>query len=172
MNKIIPFFFLKIIARVNTFHRLDLQISSTTSILAMTNHFSAISFSFAFMVGWRFKRRFGSLPISSRSLVLFATFSLCIVQLLFFIARLSDHAPHSFVCYWKIVPTFGAATQADSWVYFAVGTLLWAYQAFDNMDGKQARRTGSSSALGELVTDAAPKSLIQSNPIQSHHHHL
>jgi phosphatidylglycerophosphate synthase len=70
-----------------------------------------------------------------------------------FIAHLSDLAPHSFVCYWKIVPTFGAVTQADSWVYFAVGTLLWAYQAFDNMDGKQARRTGSSSALGELVPD-------------------
>jgi hypothetical protein len=57
----------------------------------------------------------------------------------------------STICYWKIVPTFGTTTSAEPWVYFVVGTLLWAYQAFDNMDGKQARRTGSSSALGELV---------------------
>ena len=41
--------------------------------------------------------------------------------------------------------------EAARWVYFVVGSLLWLYQAFDNMDGKQARRTGSSSALGELV---------------------
>ena len=27
---------------------------------------------------------------------------------------------------------------------------LWLYSTFDNVDGKQARRTGSSSPLGEL----------------------
>lgn len=37
-----------------------------------------------------------------------------------------------------------------SWLYFSLALGLFLYQTFDNVDGKQARRTGSSSALGEL----------------------
>ncbi|XP_028053818.1 choline/ethanolaminephosphotransferase 1-like isoform X9 [Camellia sinensis] len=36
------------------------------------------------------------------------------------------------------------------WVLFAHGLLLFLYQTFDAVDGKQARRTSSSSPLGEL----------------------
>ena len=36
------------------------------------------------------------------------------------------------------------------WVYLLTGVCVFTYQTFDNMDGKQARRTGSSSALGML----------------------
>ncbi|KAB1223396.1 Choline/ethanolaminephosphotransferase 1 [Morella rubra] len=36
------------------------------------------------------------------------------------------------------------------WVHFAHGLLLFLYQTFDAVDGKQARRTSSSSPLGEL----------------------
>ncbi|XP_056845852.1 choline/ethanolaminephosphotransferase 2 isoform X1 [Raphanus sativus] len=36
------------------------------------------------------------------------------------------------------------------WVHFAHGLLLFLYQTFDGLDGKQARRTNSSSPLGEL----------------------
>ncbi|KAK4784139.1 hypothetical protein SAY86_018507 [Trapa natans] len=36
------------------------------------------------------------------------------------------------------------------WVHFAHGFLLFLYQTFDAVDGKQARRTSSSSPLGEL----------------------
>ncbi|XAR65354.1 Ethanolaminephosphotransferase [Bertholletia excelsa] len=36
------------------------------------------------------------------------------------------------------------------WVHFAHGFLLFLYQTFDAVDGKQARRTNSSSPLGEL----------------------
>ncbi|ONH90990.1 hypothetical protein PRUPE_8G087200 [Prunus persica] len=36
------------------------------------------------------------------------------------------------------------------WVNFAHGLLLFLYQTFDAVDGKQARRTDSSSPLGEL----------------------
>lgn len=39
---------------------------------------------------------------------------------------------------------------APSWVYFSFAFGLWAYSTMDNIDGKQARRTGSSSPLGEL----------------------
>lgn len=33
---------------------------------------------------------------------------------------------------------------------FSYALCLWLYSTFDNVDGKQARRTGSSSPLGEL----------------------
>lgn len=36
------------------------------------------------------------------------------------------------------------------WVHFAHGLLLFLYQTFDAVDGKQARRTSSTSPLGEL----------------------
>lgn len=39
---------------------------------------------------------------------------------------------------------------APSWVYFSFAFGLWMYSTMDNIDGKQARRTGQSSPLGEL----------------------
>ncbi|KAJ4844813.1 Choline/ethanolaminephosphotransferase 1 [Turnera subulata] len=41
-------------------------------------------------------------------------------------------------------------TPPPRWVHFAHGLLLFLYQTFDAVDGKQARRTNSSSPLGEL----------------------
>ncbi|KAI8319250.1 Choline/ethanolaminephosphotransferase [Martensiomyces pterosporus] len=37
-----------------------------------------------------------------------------------------------------------------SWVYFAYSACIWIYGSFDAVDGKQARRTGTASPLGEL----------------------
>ncbi|KAJ1943683.1 hypothetical protein EC988_006175, partial [Linderina pennispora] len=37
-----------------------------------------------------------------------------------------------------------------SWVYFAYSLCIWIYGSFDAVDGKQARRTGTASPLGEL----------------------
>ncbi|KAI8344087.1 CDP-alcohol phosphatidyltransferase-domain-containing protein [Chlamydoabsidia padenii] len=37
-----------------------------------------------------------------------------------------------------------------NWVYYSFGIGLFAYQSLDAIDGKQARRTGSSGPLGEL----------------------
>lgn len=37
-----------------------------------------------------------------------------------------------------------------SWVYLSFGFGLFAYQSMDAIDGKQARRTGMASALGEM----------------------
>lgn len=37
-----------------------------------------------------------------------------------------------------------------TWVYYSFALGLWMYQTMDNVDGKQARRTGTSSGLGEL----------------------
>jgi ethanolaminephosphotransferase len=36
------------------------------------------------------------------------------------------------------------------WVYYSYAAGVWAYSTLDNIDGKQARRTGTSSGLGEL----------------------
>lgn len=38
----------------------------------------------------------------------------------------------------------------DQWVYYSYAFGVWAYSTMDNIDGKQARRTGTSSGLGEL----------------------
>lgn len=37
-----------------------------------------------------------------------------------------------------------------SWLYYSFAFGLWMYSTLDNVDGKQARRTGTSSPLGEL----------------------
>lgn len=37
-----------------------------------------------------------------------------------------------------------------TWVYYSFALGLFAYTSFDAIDGKQARRTNSSSPLGEL----------------------
>ena len=39
---------------------------------------------------------------------------------------------------------------SQRWLYFTSALGLWLYSTFDNVDGKQARRTHSSSPLGEL----------------------
>ncbi|KAI8878182.1 Choline/ethanolaminephosphotransferase [Backusella circina FSU 941] len=41
-------------------------------------------------------------------------------------------------------------TEGPSWIYFSFAAGLWLYSTFDNVDGRQARRTGTSSPLGEL----------------------
>ncbi|RKP00641.1 hypothetical protein CXG81DRAFT_758, partial [Caulochytrium protostelioides] len=49
-----------------------------------------------------------------------------------------------------LIYTPDLATPAPAWVYVAFAAGLWIYSTFDNVDGKQARRTGTSSPLGEL----------------------
>ena len=46
-------------------------------------------------------------------------------------------------------------TPCPRWVYFVWAICLFAYQSLDAIDGKQARRTGSSSPLGELFDQYA-----------------
>jgi ethanolaminephosphotransferase len=41
-------------------------------------------------------------------------------------------------------------TTCPAWVYFYVAFVLFAYMTFDALDGKQARRTGTSTPLGQL----------------------
>lgn len=40
--------------------------------------------------------------------------------------------------------------EVPSWVFAYAAAALFVYSLFDNMDGKQARRTGSASPLGLL----------------------
>jgi len=39
---------------------------------------------------------------------------------------------------------------APQWIFFSFAAGIWMYSTMDNVDGKQARRTGTSSGLGEL----------------------
>ena len=48
-----------------------------------------------------------------------------------------------------LTPQPGADGAAPAWVY-AAGVLIFLYQTLDGSDGKQARATGTGSALGEL----------------------
>ena len=45
---------------------------------------------------------------------------------------------------------FAPLTQAPAWTYVFVALCLFIYQSMDAIDGKQARRTNSSTQLGEL----------------------
>lgn len=59
--------------------------------------------------------------------------------------------------------TNGLESAAPRWVYLIHFLCLFAYQTFDALDGKQARRTGTSSPLGELFDhgcDAVTSSLL------------
>ncbi|KAI7890012.1 uncharacterized protein EV154DRAFT_264066 [Mucor mucedo] len=47
-------------------------------------------------------------------------------------------------------PTMEAVDAGPSWLYYSFALGLWLYSTFDNVDGRQARRTGTSSPLGEL----------------------
>lgn len=40
--------------------------------------------------------------------------------------------------------------EAPAWVYYLCAISIFVYQTLDAIDGKQARRTGSSSPLGQL----------------------
>eukprot|EP01091_Cochliopodium_minus_P000488 TRINITY_DN1044_c2_g1_i1.p1 TRINITY_DN1044_c2_g1~~TRINITY_DN1044_c2_g1_i1.p1 ORF type:complete len:380 (-),score=58.86 TRINITY_DN1044_c2_g1_i1:73-1212(-) len=61
-----------------------------------------------------------------------------------------------YLLFWYYSTDF--ITNSPVFVYFASGILIFFYQTMDNLDGKQARRTKSSSPLGELfdhVCDAS-----------------
>jgi phosphatidylglycerophosphate synthase len=54
-----------------------------------------------------------------------------------------------YVAYWYVDPT--GSEPLPSWLLFVGSFALFGYQTFDAMDGKQARRTKSSTPLGQLM---------------------
>eukprot|EP01059_Diplonema_ambulator_P033012 TRINITY_DN6734_c0_g1_i1.p1 TRINITY_DN6734_c0_g1~~TRINITY_DN6734_c0_g1_i1.p1 ORF type:complete len:410 (+),score=99.19 TRINITY_DN6734_c0_g1_i1:64-1293(+) len=61
-------------------------------------------------------------------------------------------------------------TEVPRWVWVIVGLCLFGYQTLDALDGKQARRTGTSSPLGELFDhgcDAVGTHLISLNTMSA-----
>ena len=58
------------------------------------------------------------------------------------------HCALSYFTTWYYSPNF--ATPLPDWVVFLSGYCTIAYYTLDCMDGKQARRTGQSSPLGQL----------------------
>lgn len=64
----------------------------------------------------------------------------------------------AYLTYWWYVPDLEAIPQDENsesfypprWIFLFNGIAILVYQTLDNMDGKQARRTGSGSPLGLL----------------------
>lgn len=56
----------------------------------------------------------------------------------------------AYVACWWYVPNLELDEAVPSWIFLWNAVSLLAYQTLDNMDGKQARKTGSSSPLGLL----------------------
>lgn len=59
------------------------------------------------------------------------------------------HCGVSYGLLWWYSPDFDRSP--PDWVVFLAGYCTFAYYTLDCMDGKQARRTGSSSPLGQLL---------------------
>lgn len=49
-----------------------------------------------------------------------------------------------------LVYDFSLLHDVPSWTYFYAASCIFIYQTFDACDGKQARKTKSSSPLGQL----------------------
>ncbi|GBG27555.1 Ethanolaminephosphotransferase 1 [Hondaea fermentalgiana] len=65
-----------------------------------------------------------------------------------------------YACVWiAYIITISGSPNLDgnleNWKYVVCGVLYFMYQTLDGSDGKQARRTGSGSALGELMDHGA-----------------
>lgn len=59
----------------------------------------------------------------------------------------------SFMLFANILVLFyipDLVSPAPKFIYFLFAGCMWLYSTFDNLDGKQARKTGTSSPLGEL----------------------
>jgi ethanolaminephosphotransferase len=54
----------------------------------------------------------------------------------------------SYLVMWYQVPTLLPQVNVPRWIFLYNAIAILVYQTLDNMDGKQARRTGSSSPLG------------------------
>ncbi|KAG2485052.1 hypothetical protein HYH03_016150 [Edaphochlamys debaryana] len=54
----------------------------------------------------------------------------------------------AYAVLWQMTPDFTG--EAPSWAYYFAGISIVVYTNLDNLDGKQARRTGTSSPLGQL----------------------
>ena len=52
----------------------------------------------------------------------------------------------AFILFWTLSPSFGS--DVEPWVFYFCALMVWLYQTLDAMDGKQARRTGSSTPAG------------------------
>jgi ethanolaminephosphotransferase len=60
------------------------------------------------------------------------------------------HCLVSYLVTWHYSPTFSEPDAVPAWLLILNAYCMFAYYTLDCMDGKQARRTGSSSPLGQL----------------------
>lgn len=78
------------------------------------------------------------------------------------------------ICIWNS----DLGVEGPRWINFSFAAGLWLYSTFDNVDGRQARRTGTSSPLGELfdhgcdALNCAFIALLQASALGLGHHYL
>ncbi|URD86628.1 CDP-alcohol phosphatidyltransferase [Musa troglodytarum] len=89
-------------------------------------------------------------PFWSRSVTLFPLWMPAAILLLVLQITLTGFMFLIVSAYLGYVYSPHLDTAPPRWVHLAHGLLLFLYQTFDAVDGKQARRTNSSSPLGEL----------------------
>ncbi|KAI9489985.1 CDP-alcohol phosphatidyltransferase-domain-containing protein [Zychaea mexicana] len=76
---------------------------------------------------------------------------------------------------WYLAPTLDIDEDPPRWIYLSYAAGIWLYSTFDNVDGRQARRTNSSSPLGELFDHGCDalntifSSVIQAGALGSGH---
>lgn len=56
----------------------------------------------------------------------------------------------AYLCMWYFSPTLEPPEDPPRWIFLLNALSMMIYQTLDNMDGRQARRTGSGSPLGLL----------------------
>ena len=59
-------------------------------------------------------------------------------------------AINMLACLWLLYHCPTAKEEVSGWIPLTLAITMFIYQTLDAIDGKQARRTGSSNALGEL----------------------
>lgn len=83
------------------------------------------------------------------------------MTLLGFVAIIASYLLMAFYC-----PSIQES--APRWVYLFLAISLFWYQTMDALDGKQARRTSSSSPLGELFDHGKFQQSQRSLKLHSH----
>lgn len=78
--------------------------------------------------------------------VLSICLSVCFINQITVISLL--HALFAYALFYYHCPALSES--APSWVYALVACFIFIYQLLDAIDGKQARRTGTGSPLGQL----------------------
>lgn len=124
----------RLAAAAGRYYRPQFSDEQLSALTAYKNHGADYSITYKYVMAPIYDRLVKLLPAglapNAVTLIGFVLIILSHLTLMWFSPRLEEPAP--------------------GWVYIFVGVSLATYMVLDNLDGRQARRTGSSSPLGHL----------------------